>query len=126
MYMPKFLYTAIFLSVLSSASLAYSLLVLKPSNYTYIFIFLVSLFLFFTGLFTTTGFFVATKTFGKEGDPRVVFRGVLKVAAYVSFGIFVFFFLRGFKLVSLLNIFLSVAFYLALGYQLFVYGRKER
>ncbi|HAI95731.1 TPA: hypothetical protein DHW62_02720 [candidate division WWE3 bacterium] len=124
--MPKFLYTAIFLFVLSSASLAYSLFVLKPSNYTYIFIFLVSLFLFFTGLFSTTGFFLATKTFSKEGDPRGIFRSVLKISAYTSFGIVIFFFLRGFKLVSLFNIFLSLAFYLALGYQLFVYGRKER
>ena len=124
--MPKFLYTAIFLSILSTMSLAYSLLVLKPSNYSYIFIFLISLFLFFTGLFSTTGFFVATKEFGKERDPRVLFREVLKISAYVSFGIFIFFFLRGFKLISLLNIFLSVAFYLALGYQLFIYGRKER
>ena len=124
--MPKFLYTVIFLFALSAAALVYSLTVLKPSSYIYIFIFLVSLFLFFTGLFTTTGFFIATKTFGKEGDPRVIFRGVLKIAAYVSFGIFVFFFLRGFKLVSALNIILTLAFYLALGYQLFVYGRKER
>ncbi len=124
--MPKFLYTVIFLFALSAAALVYSLTVLKPSSYIYIFIFLVSLFLFFTGLFTTTGFFIATKTFGKEGDPRVIFRGVLKIAAYVSFGIFIFFFLRGFKLVSALNIILTLAFYLALGYQLFIYGRKER
>ncbi|HAI62740.1 TPA: hypothetical protein DCL89_00755 [candidate division WWE3 bacterium] len=124
--MPKFLYTVLFLFVLSASFLAYSLLVLKPNSYVYIFVFLVSLFLFLTGLFSTTGFFIAAKTLHKEGDPRFIFRKVLKISAYAAFGISIFFFLRGFKLVSLLNITLSLSFYLVLGYQLFVHGRNER
>ncbi|HBY09907.1 hypothetical protein A2473_03080 [candidate division WWE3 bacterium RIFOXYC2_FULL_42_13] len=124
--MPKFLYTVILLFILSASALIYSLTVLKPTSYIYIFIFLISLFLFLTGLFSTTGFFITTKTLHKEGDPRDIFRKVLKISAYTAFGIFIFFFLRGFKLVSFLNISLSLAFYLVLGYQLFVHGRKER
>ncbi|OGC59415.1 hypothetical protein A2380_04100 [candidate division WWE3 bacterium RIFOXYB1_FULL_43_24] len=123
--MPKFLYTVIFLFVLSIAALAYSILVLKPDSYVYIFIFLGSLFLFFTGLFSTTGFFIATRTLKRDGDPRSIFRNILKISAYAAFGVFIFFFLRGFKLVSLLNIILSLSFYLVLGYQLFFHGRNE-
>jgi len=124
--MPKFLYTVILLFILSASALIYSLTALKPTSYIYIFIFLVSLFLFFAGLFSITGFFISTKTLNKEGEPRIIFRSVLKISAYAAFGIFIFFFLRGFKLVSFLNISLSSAFYLVLGYQLFIYGRKER
>ncbi|GIW69841.1 MAG: hypothetical protein KatS3mg101_0588 [Patescibacteria group bacterium] len=123
--MPKFLYTVMFILMLPTAILVYSLLELRPYNYFYIFLFLVNIFLFLSGVFSLIGYFIARKIFRKDGEPRTIYRTSLRVSSYIAFGIFVVLFLLGFKLVSWVNVILSVGFYLTLGYQLFFYGKRQ-
>ena len=123
--MPKFLYTVIFLLSIPTAILVYALLELRPYNYFYIFLFLITTFLFLSGAFSLIGYLIARKLLKKEGEPREIYRSSLKISSYIAFGVFVILFLLGFKLVSWVNILLSVGFYLTLGYQLFFYGKRQ-
>lgn len=126
--MPKFLFTVIFLTVLSGipAFLGLTTGWIKPFNYLHIFVFLISSSLLLAGLFSLIGFVLALKFFKAEGEPRDIYRKSLKISGYIAVGVFIFFLLRGFKLISFLNIILSIAFYLVLGYQLFFYGKKAQ
>ncbi len=123
--MPKFLYTVIFLLSIPTAILIYALLELRPYNYFYIFLFLVTTFFFLSGAFSLIGYFISRKLLKKEGDPREIYRSSLKLSVYLAFGIFITLFLLGFKLVSWVNIVLSLGFYLTLGYQLFFYSKRQ-
>lgn len=123
--MPKFLYTVIFLLSIPTAILVYALLELRPYNYFYIFLFLITTFLFLSGAFSLIGYFIARKLIKKEGEPREIYRTSLKISSYIAFGVFVILFLLGFKLVSWVNIVLSLGFYLTLGYQLFFYSKRQ-
>ncbi len=126
--MPKFLYTVILITFLSGIPAFLGLTVgwIKPFNYLHIFIFLISFASFLAGLFSLVGYLIAVKIVHSEKEPRDIYRKSLKTGSYVALGIFIFFLLRGFKLVSFLNVSLSIAFYAVLGFQLFFYGRKER
>ncbi len=123
--MPKFLYTVIFLLSIPTAILVYALLELRPYNYFYIFLFLITTFLFLSGAFSLIGYFISRKLLKKEGEPREIYRTSLKISSYIAFGVFVILFLLGFKLVSWVNIVLSLGFYLTLGYQLFFYSKRQ-
>jgi hypothetical protein len=124
--MPKFLFTVCFLLTLPLGLLIYILGWVGTISYPFIFLFLTALFLFLSGFLSLIIFYFYYKKTKNENDPRYMYRKALKISSYISLGITMVMFLRGFKLESLLNVFLFLAFYLVLGYQLFIYGRKDR
>lgn len=123
--MPKFVYTVALLTLLPLGILIYIVGWVGTVSYPYIFLLLIALQFFLTGLLSLILFFIFWKLKKEETDPRQIYRKTLKIGMYAALIVTMIMFLRGFKLESPVNIILFTAFYLVLGYQLFFYGRKE-
>jgi len=116
--MPKFLYTIIFLSLLSWGIVFYIVGVVNPSSYLPIFMFIFCLFIALSFTLSLLFFSILKKKKPDFLKDNVLYKKSFKYAAYISFGISGVALLRAFKIINLLNLGLFMLLYIGIFYQL--------
>jgi len=112
--MQKFLYSVIFVTVLTWSGFFYLIFKIAPTSYPIIFLFLLDLFVAIASLVSIPLYFIFEKKFTGFVDKRKLYRRALKWAFFISFGVVGLLFLKALNLINLLNLGLFLLLYLGI------------
>ena len=120
--MPKFLYTILGFTVLLWTGVYFLGKNLAPDTITNIFVFLCYLWVVLSVTFSIPVYFYFFRQAPKYTELRNIYRRSLKWGCYASFGVVGYLCLRAFKLVTVFNVVLFLALYIAV----FVHIRTKK